>query len=420
MAAMTAPRIPIFTAQPTPPGRSLVPVAMAGALVLGGVWFIGGGLARSLLDGTGFWRMLQSWVGFGYVSTSAFGLWFVLHRRGCYRSDRNGQARGMAKFAAFTSDPIVEFDRNGLPVAANRAAFLVAARLARPNEGMLPPATPAKVRESLDRREGSSGVFVGPDGASWSWRIIPSDDTATAFIHATSGHDPDAGFAQVRAAAHSESASRLAVGIAHDLVNHLLAIHLHVGLLSLNHSADECRESSETLNVEISRAQWLARKLMATAGPVESWGSSARSDCTEAVAAVAETMCLIKRRDLQLMVGGSGRPLPVRADPRELELAILHLAMNAVDAMPSGGCLTIGAHSTYDGYAAIVIADTGAGLSATPRDLPFAAFYTTRRDGTGLGLTWVRSFAHRCGGEVAFESSVGEGTLFQLRIPLAG
>jgi signal transduction histidine kinase len=106
-------------------------------------------------------------------------------------------------------------------------------------------------------------------------------------------------------------------------------------------------------------------------------------------------------------------------DGRLVRQAILNIAVNAVQAMPRGGRLTVRARR--DGAALLVeIEDTGAGIPDEVRERIFEPFFTTKASGTGLGLAVVRRIVEGHGGEVRVHSTPGAGTTFALRFPLDG
>ncbi|MCP3470563.1 PAS domain S-box protein [Bradyrhizobium sp. CCGUVB1N3] len=117
---------------------------------------------------------------------------------------------------------------------------------------------------------------------------------------------------------------------------------------------------------------------------------------------------------------------PIRADVSELETALLNLVINARDAMPDGGTVTIGARNVvlseqlYAGeFVAISVADTGLGIPSDVLDKIFEPFFTTKPvgKGTGLGLSQVHGFAHQAGGTVKVDSELGKGTAFTILLP---
>lgn len=117
---------------------------------------------------------------------------------------------------------------------------------------------------------------------------------------------------------------------------------------------------------------------------------------------------------------------PIKADVSELETGLLNLVINARDAMPDGGTVTIGARNTvlddplHSGeFVAITVADTGLGIPSDVVDKIFEPFFTTKPvgKGTGLGLSQVHGFAHQAGGTVKVASELGKGTTFTILLP---
>ena len=96
----------------------------------------------------------------------------------------------------------------------------------------------------------------------------------------------------------------------------------------------------------------------------------------------------------------------------------MNLALNARDAMPEGGTLTI-ATADEDGAVQLLVRDTGTGMSKETQAKLFEAFFTTKSSGTGLGLSVVRDVAQSMGGTVTVESEPGKGSTFRVRLPLA-
>jgi len=137
--------------------------------------------------------------------------------------------------------------------------------------------------------------------------------------------------------------------------------------------------------------------------------------------------------DVSLEIVGGGGVWPVEADAAELEAAILNLAVNARDAMPNGGKLTIEASNSYlddsycqenvdirpGQYVQIAVTDTGSGMAKDVIDRAFEPFYTTKQSGqgTGLGLSQVYGFVKQSGGHVKIYSETGEGTTIKVYLP---
>jgi two-component system, NtrC family, sensor kinase len=137
--------------------------------------------------------------------------------------------------------------------------------------------------------------------------------------------------------------------------------------------------------------------------------------------------------DVSLEIVGGGGVWPVEADAAELEAAVLNLAVNARDAMPEGGKLTIEASNSYlddsycrqnvdvrpGQYVQIAVSDTGSGMPTEVIERAFEPFFTTKQSGqgTGLGLSQVYGFVKQSGGHVKIYSEAGEGTTIKIYLP---
>ena len=112
-----------------------------------------------------------------------------------------------------------------------------------------------------------------------------------------------------------------------------------------------------------------------------------------------------------------GDVLPSLGNPSEIREILTNLVLNAVDAMPHGGTLTIGTDSV-DGWVRITVADTGSGMSSAVQQRIFEPFYTTKgHKGNGLGLCIVRRIVREHGGDIRIESTPGKGSRFILLMP---
>jgi len=106
-------------------------------------------------------------------------------------------------------------------------------------------------------------------------------------------------------------------------------------------------------------------------------------------------------------------------DAVKLRRALENLIKNAVEAMPSGGVLTVGL-AQVDGGAVISVGDTGDGIPEEARASVFKPLFSTKPRGTGLGLAIAKQSVEAHGGSIGYESEVGKGTVFTLRLPVKG
>lgn len=217
----------------------------------------------------------------------------------------------------------------------------------------------------------------------------------------------------------------LAAGIAHEIHNPLGSVRL--GVQGLSREIREGRIAPEQiidyLNLidrEIDNCIAVTRRLLLLARPPAN-----RLQLVELGEALADTLKLLafdaETRGIAQRIEAGDTPARVLADEAEVRMIFLNLIQNAHHAMPAGGNLTARLTSA-DGQARIEIADTGVGMSADQIERIFDPFYSRRADGvagTGLGLTIVRNFVARMGGDISVDSTPGEGTRFRIRLPLA-
>ena len=125
------------------------------------------------------------------------------------------------------------------------------------------------------------------------------------------------------------------------------------------------------------------------------------------------------KRGIRLELDLPDEPLVVRGSDGELQQVVTNLALNAIDAMPHGGTLTVTGRATSR-WAEVVVADTGEGIEAEAIDRIFEPFFSTKvgRGGTGLGLSISHDIVRRHGGTVDVDSQPGRGTRFTVRLPL--
>jgi len=144
----------------------------------------------------------------------------------------------------------------------------------------------------------------------------------------------------------------------------------------------------------------------------------------EVMEVIQKTVRLIRN---QLMIVGVKLELnipkdipPIRGNLHNLEQVFLNLLLNAIQAMPDGGKITIAARTTRDGYVAIDVSDTGVGIKPEALEKIFDPFYTTKPAGrgTGLGLSIVYGIIKKHGGYVEVKSEVGIGTTFMVYLPI--
>ena len=227
--------------------------------------------------------------------------------------------------------------------------------------------------------------------------------------------------AQLRQSQKMEAVGRLAGGIAHDFNNLLTAIsgYTSFALGRLNGHDSSLREDLVEVEKAAQRASELTQQLLAF---------SRRQVLTPQVldlnAVVRDTRALLERligEDVAIVVRLDPRLAPVKADPGQIQQVLVNLAVNARDAMPNGGTLTLQTVAT-PASSVLVVSDTGTGMDERTRARIFEPFFTTKPAGagTGLGLATVDGIVEQSGGSVELESELGHGTTFRLSFPVTG
>ena len=237
---------------------------------------------------------------------------------------------------------------------------------------------------------------------------------------------------QLRQAQKMEAVGRLAGGIAHDFNNILTAITGYADLLLEDLGAtDPRRQDADEIHKAADRAAGLTRQLLAF-----SRQQVLQPTVLEVNKLVSDLEKMLRRllgEDVALTTQLAPTTGRVKADPGQLEQVIMNLAVNARDAMPNGGKLTLetGNVDLDESYATdhyparagpfvmLAVSDTGTGMSEATQAHMFEPFFTTKEKGkgTGLGLATVYGIVKQSGGFIWVYSEVGHGTTFKLYLP---
>jgi len=235
---------------------------------------------------------------------------------------------------------------------------------------------------------------------------------------------------ETRQAQKMEVVGRLVGGIAHDFNNLLMVILTQIAKVRGLSSQPQVLKHAETVQIAAEKAASLTKQLLA-------FGRRQMlvlqvMDLSEILAELKEMLSTLPTAQIQLMITPSSRPLPVRVDPGKIEQVIMNLAVNACDAMPSGGVLkirtaqasrpssdaSVTSHSAP--YAMLEMTDTGCGMDAETKAHLFEPFFTTKPigKGTGLGLSTAYGIVKQSGGTIEVDSVPGEGTTFRVYLPI--
>jgi len=238
---------------------------------------------------------------------------------------------------------------------------------------------------------------------------------------------------QLRQAHKMEALGRLAGGVAHDFNNVLTVIKGHADILTDRLPAsDSLRGSAAQIEKGASRAASLTRQLLAFCRMQVLQPKTL--DLNNLITDVCSLLKKLVREDIAFSFE-PGTPLsPVKADPSQIEQILMNLTVNACDAMPKGGKLTVATRNvTVDekfartrspmvpgDYVLLSVSDTGEGMDANTKARIFEPFFTTKEQGkgTGLGLATVYGIVKQSGGCIWVESEPGKGSRFDVYLPV--
>jgi len=231
-----------------------------------------------------------------------------------------------------------------------------------------------------------------------------------------------------------EPVGRLAAGVAHDFNNILQAISTQLELLRMVRADDpEVARRTGEVQRAVERGARLTRQLLAFSR--QEAGNPRPLDLGQLVGDLMKMLRRLVGEDLELVLREPGGALPVVADPGQLEQVVMNLVVNARDATPPGGRITIALRriepdgefratrpwAVAPAYVVLEVADTGCGMPPEVLERAFEPFFTTKEPGrgTGLGLATVYGIVTEHGGMAEAASEPGKGSVFTVYLPLA-
>ncbi len=236
---------------------------------------------------------------------------------------------------------------------------------------------------------------------------------------------------QLRQSQKMEAVGQLTNGVAHDFNNLLAAIIPNLELAQPHIKEERVLRYLANAMHAAERGAQLTNQLLAFSRRHDVLTEPV--DANQLITATCEMLPRTIGPRIAIETVLDADAWPVMSEPGQLELALLNLAINARDAMPSGGTLTIATKNITRGsssrrppfdpgdYVMISVTDTGTGMSEEVRSRVFEPFFTTKETGkgTGLGLSMVYGFVKQSGGTITIDSEIGRGTTFRIYLPRA-
>lgn len=375
--------------------------------------------------------------------------WIATLRDITRRREAERQIRQQAAFFEKARDAILVWEMDGAlsywnPSAEDLYGWIRTEVLGQSVEELLSadPGTFRVARQTLEREGEWTGELtqLHKDGSAITvdarWTLIRDEDGAPLHVLAihTDITEKKRLLAQFLRAQRLESIGTLAGGIAHDLNNVLAPILMSIELLKLDEDDPETLETLSTIEGSSRRGADMVRQVLSFSRGVEGDRVPVR------VGHVLDDLSRVFQdtfpKNITLQIDDSEDLVEIAGDPTQIHQVFLNLAVNARDAMPDGGRLSISArnlrieegspevgHGVREpgSYVEVTVTDTGTGMGEEVQARMFDPFFTTKElgKGTGLGLSTVSAIVKAHGGDLKVWSRPGEGSSFVILLPAA-
>jgi signal transduction histidine kinase/ActR/RegA family two-component response regulator len=352
------------------------------------------------------------------------------------RNRAEGELQKLAAFAQLNPNPAMELAADATVTYFNDAALKLALSVGQDNPSTILPADIAvTVKECLYTRQSKLHFETQNAGRTFSWSFHPVLSSQVVHCYVEDITERLSLEAQLRQSQKMESVGQLAAGVAHDFNNMLTIIQGHAGMLMAKRKLPpDLRESVQAVYFAAERAAALTRQLLMFSR--KNVMQPKPLDLREVVANVSKMLQRLLGEDIALELNAPSHISLVHGDMGMIEQVLMNLAVNARDAMPRGGKLTISTNAVEvkEAYAQIQpearpglfvclrVDDTGCGMDAATMRRIFEPFFTTKEvgKGTGLGLATVYGIVKQHGGWIEVASEVGKGTTFNVFFPATG
>ncbi|MGA3170659.1 MAG: PAS domain S-box protein [Chthoniobacteraceae bacterium] len=343
------------------------------------------------------------------------------------------EIENLAAFPRYNPNPVMQFSEEGELVYFNESAEEMARSLGKQKvPEILPPEATVAVRQCLEnggmqiRRE----TKVAQRTISWAFFPIPA--IRCVHCYASDVTDRLNLEQQLRQSQKMQSVGQLAAGVAHDFNNILTIIQGHCELVTLGEKLSKSgMDSLDQVRMAAERAAKLTQQLL-TFGRKQ-FMQMETLDLNEIIQRVAQMLRRVLGENVSLRCNLAPRLPAVEADATMMEQVIMNLSVNARDAMPGGGSLTIGTvpvmvtrayvernpEAREGTFICLSASDNGTGIEPDKLGKLFEPFFTTKEvgKGTGLGLATVYGIVKQHHGWIEVESELGKGTVFKVYLP---
>lgn len=329
-------------------------------------------------------------------------------------------------------EAVLLFDRNGILILCGQPAARLFGRpvdtlLGRRLEDVFPGNTPhgQALQYAIDTNQSLRNFsFSIPDAVGHTWHVLMSAENLESFPDLerlgtlVTLRDVDSRReveSQLGVSTRLEAISKLMSGVAHEIKNPLNAMALHLEVLRGQVQDEKGMSSLNIIGREIFRLDRVVKTFLDFTRPVE-----LRLREVDLQQLLGEVAMLVRpdaeQRQVQMEMKAAGGAAMILADPDLIKQALLNVVMNGVEAMSAGGKMTVSLERGENEFV-VEIADTGPGIPPSVRDKVFQLYFTTKKNGSGLGLAMTFRAVQLHNGSIQFESEEGRGTVFRLRFP---
>jgi PAS domain S-box-containing protein len=343
------------------------------------------------------------------------------------------EIENLAAFPRYNPNPVMQFSEEGDLVYFNESAEEMARSLGKNKvPEILPPDIVIAVRECLE----SGGIQVKREtkinSRSISWTFFPIPAVRCVHCYASDTTERLNLEQQLRQSQKMQSVGQLAAGVAHDFNNVLTIIQGHCELVICGEKLTKSGlDSLDQVRMAADRAAKLTQQLL-TFGRKQ-FMQMELMDINEVIQQVTQMLRRVLGENVSLRTNLAPRLPAVEADATMMEQVIMNLSVNARDAMPGGGSLTIGTvpvmvtrnyvernpEAREGTFICLSVSDNGTGIEPDKISKLFEPFFTTKEvgKGTGLGLATVYGIVKQHQGWIEVESELGKGTVFKVYLP---